>query len=34
MIRLWDQLGLVLGLRVLELLDVLEELTCLLFHPH
>jgi hypothetical protein len=34
MIRLWDQLGLVLGLRVLGLLDVLEELTCLLFYPH
>jgi hypothetical protein len=34
MIGLYDQLGLILGLRVLELLDVLVELSCLLLHPH
>jgi hypothetical protein len=34
MIGLYDQLGLVLGLRVLGLLDVLVELPCLLLHPH
>jgi hypothetical protein len=34
MIGLYDQLGLVLGLKVLGLLDVLVELPCLLLHPH
>jgi hypothetical protein len=34
MIGLQDQLGLVLGLRVLGLLDVLKELPSLFLHPH
>jgi hypothetical protein len=33
-VGLCNQLGLVLGLKVLGLLDVLEELSCLLLHPH
>jgi hypothetical protein len=33
-IGLCNQLCLVLGLKVLELLNVLEELLCLLLHPH
>jgi hypothetical protein len=34
MIGLYDQLGLILGLKVLGLLDVLVELPCLFIHPH
>jgi hypothetical protein len=33
-VGLWNQLGLVLGLKVLGLLNVLEELPCLLIHSH
>jgi hypothetical protein len=33
-VELWNQLGLVLGLKVLGLLNVLEELPCLLIHSH
>jgi hypothetical protein len=31
---LWNQLGLVIGLKVLRLLNVLEEFSCLLIHSH
>jgi hypothetical protein len=33
-IRLWNQLGLVLRLKVLGLLIMLEKLSCLLIHSH
>jgi hypothetical protein len=33
-VGLCNQLGLVLVLKVLRLLNVLEELSCLLLHPH
>jgi hypothetical protein len=33
-VGLWNQLGLVLGLKVLELLNVLKELSCLLIYSH
>jgi hypothetical protein len=33
-VGLWNQLGLVLGLKVLGLLNVLKELPCLLIHSH